>query len=512
MKTRMKKIGFTGLTAILGLMAAMAADPIREGNIPTRTVFRTNYLRGVTHTGSNGLSSLFSAAEIVQPPVSNTLYVSSSGNDASAVKGSVMLPWKSFTNAAALMSAGDKVEVLDGFHQPTNTISFAKAGGPYFFKFHAGKYAFGANGDDTAVGSRPLWSDAAGASEVYILGEADFVISNKTSSLVRCVTSGSKFVLQCNSAWRGNTNVNTATLYQQNGEFYWRMRYLRNDGYDGFLPETGSPVFGFSVDEIAVVDTTVECNSSTGAGFGYVGKLTKLPSVDPNLTQFIKINDGVHIKVAQPINLGTNGQINSGFGAGTGILEVGRVTYTSGHRTPLASVAAMTFLGTTFDAHALTDTMMLIGDNVTLIGCGFIGAATNSISAFSDRPLKVRGDLYREKPLGPLVFPDRMPVISKVLEVDDTSTVDFTVSDVLVRKLATSGAKSIILTNASYFGKGARVRVKDGNGTASNASSNIIVKAATGTIDGVAGATGKTINTDWGVYRLITDGTNWFSL
>ena len=51
--------------------------------------------------------------------------------------------------------------------------------------------------------------------------------------------------------------------------------------------------------------------------------------------------------------------------------------------------------------------------------------------------------------------------------------------------------------------------IKDESGGA--ATHNITIKTAGGTIDGVAGGTGKVINTAYGILRVYSNGTNYFT-
>lgn len=89
---------------------------------------------------------------------------------------------------------------------------------------------------------------------------------------------------------------------------------------------------------------------------------------------------------------------------------------------------------------------------------------------------------------------------------------DYTVltSDFFIGVTSTASARVVTLPAAStYPGAGRVFIVKDESGAAG--TNNITVKSASGTLDGVAAATGVPITTNYGSSRWMSDGTNWFS-
>ena len=82
-------------------------------------------------------------------------------------------------------------------------------------------------------------------------------------------------------------------------------------------------------------------------------------------------------------------------------------------------------------------------------------------------------------------------------------------SDYIVAYTSTSSAFVATLPAAAAGNAGQTWIVKDESGAAN--TNNITVKTAGGTIDGVAGGTGKVINTAYGVLRVYSNGTNYFT-
>jgi hypothetical protein len=82
-------------------------------------------------------------------------------------------------------------------------------------------------------------------------------------------------------------------------------------------------------------------------------------------------------------------------------------------------------------------------------------------------------------------------------------------SDYIVAYTSTSSAFAATLPTATAGNAGQEWVVKDESGGA--ATHNITVKTAGGTIDGVAGGTGLVINTNYGVLRVYSNGTNYFT-
>lgn len=83
-------------------------------------------------------------------------------------------------------------------------------------------------------------------------------------------------------------------------------------------------------------------------------------------------------------------------------------------------------------------------------------------------------------------------------------------SDRLIAYTSTSSAFTATLPAASTTNAGQEWTIKDESGGAN--SHNITVKTAGGTIDGVAGSTGKVISTNYGVLKVYSNGTNYFTL
>ena len=79
-------------------------------------------------------------------------------------------------------------------------------------------------------------------------------------------------------------------------------------------------------------------------------------------------------------------------------------------------------------------------------------------------------------------------------------------SDVYIGITSTGTIRAVTLVNANTCVSGRIVVVKDEGGGA--AAFNITVTPAAGTIDGAAN---KVINTNYGVLRFISNGTNWFT-
>lgn len=82
-------------------------------------------------------------------------------------------------------------------------------------------------------------------------------------------------------------------------------------------------------------------------------------------------------------------------------------------------------------------------------------------------------------------------------------------TDWLIAVTSTAAARIVTLPSAATSGAGKQFVVKDESGAAG--TNNITVKSASGTLDGVAAATGVAIATNYGVSRWYSDGTNWFS-
>jgi len=83
-------------------------------------------------------------------------------------------------------------------------------------------------------------------------------------------------------------------------------------------------------------------------------------------------------------------------------------------------------------------------------------------------------------------------------------------SDRLVAYTSTSSAFTATLPAASASNAGQEWTVKDESGGA--ATHNITVKTSGGTIDGTSGSTGKVISTNYGVLKVYSNGTNYFTL
>jgi len=81
-------------------------------------------------------------------------------------------------------------------------------------------------------------------------------------------------------------------------------------------------------------------------------------------------------------------------------------------------------------------------------------------------------------------------------------------SDCIIGVTSTAAARDVTLPAAASHARKIFI-VKDESGGA--AANNITVKAASGTLDGVAAATGVAIATNYGVSRWYSNGTNWFS-
>jgi hypothetical protein len=82
-------------------------------------------------------------------------------------------------------------------------------------------------------------------------------------------------------------------------------------------------------------------------------------------------------------------------------------------------------------------------------------------------------------------------------------------SDYLVAYTSTSSAFVATLPAAAAGNAGQEWVIKDESGGA--ATHNITVKTAGGNIDGVSGSTGLVINTNYGVLRVYSNGTNYFT-
>jgi len=84
------------------------------------------------------------------------------------------------------------------------------------------------------------------------------------------------------------------------------------------------------------------------------------------------------------------------------------------------------------------------------------------------------------------------------------------VSDYIVAYTSTSSAFTATLPAAASSNAGQQWIIKDESGGA--ATHNITVKTNGGTIDGTSGSTGKIINTNYGVLRVYSNGSNYFTL
>jgi hypothetical protein len=74
----------------------------------------------------------------------------------------------------------------------------------------------------------------------------------------------------------------------------------------------------------------------------------------------------------------------------------------------------------------------------------------------------------------------------------------------------TSASRTITLATGQDNVAGRVIIIKDESGAAGSGFP-ILIKTSGGTIDGIDGATGIQINADYGVARLYSNGTNWFT-
>lgn len=103
-------------------------------------------------------------------------------------------------------------------------------------------------------------------------------------------------------------------------------------------------------------------------------------------------------------------------------------------------------------------------------------------------------------------------VQTKAFRTSYTATAtDYTVlqTDHIIGVTSTAAARVITLPSAATSGAGKEYIVKDESGLA--VVNNITVKSASGTLDGVAAATGVPIITNYGSSRWYSNGANWFS-
>ena len=70
----------------------------------------------------------------------------------------------------------------------------------------------------------------------------------------------------------------------------------------------------------------------------------------------------------------------------------------------------------------------------------------------------------------------------------------------------TSAARTLTLPAASA---GARIMIKDVSGLA-NTNAITVARAGSESIEGVAG--NKLLQTNWGAFTLVSDGTNWYMI
>lgn len=429
------------------------------------------------------------------------------------------------TNAVGVVAADTLKYFTRGTYIiPTNNTSWMKPGVTNLFYFEPGAVlCIGHASDDTGSTAAPngIFHDVAGAATLIVGGDGTFINSNKWGFLVAEKNANSKILFKANNTIRANTNGSGASVfYHETGDLTVAvLNDVENYGYDGYWDSAGGGRVNFTAGRLYCGDTMIEYGTdAVNPHYFNIGVIEKRVQVH-NHAFGMALSDNVYVK-AGIVNLHSNSFIVLiGAGFFPGCLEAHEIICDDNSNKPLFNVGNANFFrikGAHMRGSGVQDTTFC-GDNAVLENCsvelGLSMGGTNSLAGVAGQVHHIVGGL---RVINGLISSNLSLVgYNKgqyVTNVNATVSLIENVSHVFVRTLASSGAKSIILTNANRYVRGDSVMIKDSAGTASSGSSNIIVKAATGTIDGVAGATGKTIGTDYGTLLLWTDGTNWWSM
>lgn len=454
--------------------------------------------------------------------------------------------WSQFTNLCQTANAGDtiwlrSVEASRVIWVPTNSVGLLKHGVEIFIDnvdFRLGK-----SGDTAIFLNRRMFTEYDdNPATNYVWGRWTLSQSNQNGTVVHVRNAGSKLYFQCDGLFRYDTTVgggecvrqqdNTTLVLEVNGN-------MENWGYDGiWIAGSGD---GLRTDvtirgRLMAADTAIEFSGAYEVGYPGVFRVGSIVRRNSNRTSAGLLAFGYNMlcyfgPVGGPgASGGTNWYIGHD-GSAAGAPGLPTVVYCPSvendgmdvdlpHMINALSPSKVKWYGTTFHSPTNRSSAFvgLYDSQMEFINCVFDvrnSSISNAMALFDvgtgTERLGLKGTLFTgagaHVALSPFYYDySKAPFVTNV---NNTVSLKENVTEVFVNTFASAGTKSIILTNGDRYMRGDTIIVKDVASTASG--SNIVLKAETGLIDNVAGATGKTINTDLGVIRARYDGTNWWT-
>lgn len=542
---------FAGLVAAFG---AVTTNPVAPaGGYPIEAFATSNYVVGVKESGPSGRIRLLQLpfqpnwlTTNAAPFGTNIIWISPT--DHAITNGSLI------TNALLVAKAGDTIWLNPGnYWIPTNHATLFKRGVNYHLAYGV-HWAINTFNDDTTEGSRPVFDAVSVASSNSITGLGRITVSNRNSHAFNLEADGSRIFVQALSVQKASTNDGSKGVFFIGDQIDFNADipdFVQHDGYDCFWFGSGSGTrFYAKVGRITAADTAIEAPTrfdlETPAVFD-VGVIEKkagrvTAGYVLSLGQNIIINAGL-------INLRTNSHILASMGEFTGgqaiqpaIINCPIIIKESNKSNDPDSdyvlrcmdvgsgggnlrINNASIYGPTDKAISLamiSSFTSFSGDDgisrLELWNCQLIArhaSTSNAVTVFEGGDgteyLDFKGSVAN------VAIDNQVPRIlnyakyTLATNVNNTTALIGAVTEVYVRTFASSGDKDITLASGTKYTRGDTVFVKDAAGTASNNSSNIVVKSASGNIDGVAGSTGKQITTDYGAFLFWWDGTNWWS-
>lgn len=426
---------------------------------------------------------------------------------------------------------------------PTNTFGLLRNGVEIFFdnvELHAGHLADGASPDN-----RRLFSEFDDSpSTNYVWGRWTLTTSNQNSSLIYLRNSGSKLYFQNHGMTREYTSSGGVCARQEDGTSLVLdvQGDVLNKGYDGiWISGTGAGVRTYVniAGRLAAEDTAIEFNGGYDEGYPGVFNVGSIARINTtgNPGGLISFGLNMVVNVASKIG-GTGGGTNWYIGVDSSTAPAGVTTASilncpsiqndaTHEQNPYliqawdlgSGIGRLRVIGAKIDGptNSAAALVSLYNSQVSFEFCKLNARrtdTTNSIEMYEapvgTETLDVPGTTWNA-PIESSLLPSSYIKAQFATNVNANVSLVEGVTAVFVRTLASSGDKDIILTNANRYVRGDSVLIKDAAGTSSNGSSNVVVKSASGNIDGVLGSTGKTITTDYGAFVFWTDGTNWWS-
>lgn len=395
--------------------------------------------------------------------------------------------FEQITNIVGTAVAGTKIWFMGPatYHIPTNTTTWAKPG--VDFHFDAGvTMVFGANGDATGADFRPIWSDSGAATTNRITGYADFVVSNRFSTLVDYSQGASKIYFECNNASRMATTLEAAVFKQSSCDMRVLVRdTIRNEGYDGWWIGTAAGARTWlKAGRIFVADTAIEMDSSFDGdkpGVIEVGVIEKNQNGNGSFV-FMQLHGNINISCGTAY-MGTNCTIYyyGGVSARPAVLDCKEIwlkSHTSGEymfnidgsggpigtfRIQNARIYAPTNSITPFlvwDATLGLENCEVIATSDTIT----TGFGIGSAAIVEARNLKVN------KPFGDGVAVNGGPIIGVATNAYDTTNVFWNVGGHEQQFLNATNAMLLIMTNAVGLesGKLGQLMIKNDKATNMN--------------------------------------------